>query len=71
MKSPSYAFHLIKADEDDNKFVDCAIVSNAKYIVRNDRHFNELRDIPFPKVDVIKINQFLQELQKETENGCK
>lgn len=71
MKSPSYAFHLIKADEDDNKFVDCAIVSNAKYIVSNDRHFNELRDIPFPKVDVIKINQFLQELQKETENGCK
>ena len=59
MKSPSYAFHLIKADEDDNKFVDCAIVANAKYIVSNDRHFDVLREIPFPKVDVIKINQFL------------
>ena len=31
--SPTYAFHLIEADEDDNKFVDCAIIANAKYIV--------------------------------------
>ena len=28
-----YRFGLITADEDDNKFVDCAIVSNANYIV--------------------------------------
>lgn len=67
MKSPSYAFHLIKADEDDNKFVDCAIVANAKYIVSNDRHFDVLREIPFPKVDVIKINQFLIDLQNAAE----
>ena len=66
-KSPSYAFHLIKADEDDNKFVDCAIVANAKYIVSNDRHFDVLREIPFPKVDVIKINQFLLDLQNAAE----
>ena len=37
--SPSYAFHLIEADEDDNKFVDCAITGNAKYIVTHDHHF--------------------------------
>lgn len=67
MKSPSYAFHLIKADEDDNKFVDCAIVANAKYIVSNDRHFDVLREISFPKVDVIKINQFLLDLQNAAE----
>lgn len=67
MKSPSYAFHLIKADEVDNKFVDCAIVANAKYIVSNDRHFDVLREIPFPKVDVIKINQFLLDLQNAAE----
>lgn len=67
MKSPSYAFHLIKADEDDNKLVDCAIVANAKYIVSNDRHFDVLREIPFPKVDVIKINQFLLDLQNAAE----
>ena len=67
MKSPSYAFHLIKADEVDNKFVDCAIIANAKYIVSNDRHFDVLREIPFPTVDVIKINQFLLDLQNAAE----
>ncbi len=66
MKSPSFAFHLISADEDDNKFVDCAIVSNAKYIVTNDHHFDVLKNITFPKVDAVKLNQFLDDLQKST-----
>ena len=65
MKSPSYAFHLIEADVDDNKFVDCAIISNAKYIVTNDHHFDVLRSIPFPKVDVVNLNRFLLDLQDD------
>lgn len=65
MKSPSYAFHLIEADVDDNKFVDCAIISNAKYIVTNDHHFDVLRSIPFPKVDVVNLNRFLLDLQND------
>lgn len=47
-----------------NKFVDCAIVSNAKYIVTNDRHFNVLKEIDFPHVDVLNIDEFLMELNK-------
>ena len=65
MKSPSYAFHLIEADVDNNKFVDCAIISNAKYIVTNDHHFDVLRSIPFPKVDVVNLNRFLLDLQND------
>lgn len=61
--SPSYAFHLIDADEDDNKFVDCAIIGNAKYIVTQDHHFNILKQISFPKVDIITLKAFLAELQ--------
>lgn len=61
--SPSYAFHLIDADEDDNKFVDCAIIDNAKYIVTQDHHFNILKQISFPKVDIITLKAFLAELQ--------
>lgn len=61
---PSFEFNLIKADPDDNKFVDCAIVGNAKYIVTQDHHFNVLKQIDFPKVDVITIQQFLSELDK-------
>ena len=59
-----YHFDLIKADKDDNKFVDCAIKATAKYIVSNDHHFDVLKQIPFPKVEVIDINKFIEELSK-------
>lgn len=53
-----YNWQLINADPDDNKFVDCAIASQADYIVTNDKHFDILSQISFPKVDVITIQQF-------------
>lgn len=49
-------------DEDDNKYVDCAIVANADHLVSEDRHFNILKDIEFPKLSVIKVDEFLQML---------
>ena len=65
--SPSFSFHLIEADVDDNKFVDCAIVANAKYIVTEDHHYDVLQDIPFPKVEVVRLNEFLLELQNSAQ----
>lgn len=59
-----YHFELITADNDDNKFVDCAIKANAKFIVSNDKHFDVLKNIPFPQVNVIDIDSFLEELKK-------
>ena len=59
---PTFSFNMITSDIDDNKFVDCAVVANAKYIVSNDKHFNVLKDIPFPHIDVINIDDFLHEL---------
>ncbi len=59
---PHFRFHLITSDPDDNKFVDCAIAANAKYIVTEDHHFDVLKDIPFPHIDVISIEQFLLEI---------
>lgn len=61
---PSFEFHLIVADPDDDKFVDCAVAGNAKYIVSQDHHFNALKQVDFPKVDVITIQQFLRELEQ-------
>lgn len=61
---PHYSFGLIKADEDDNKFVDCAIASNAIFIVTEDKHFKELENIPFPKVEIVGIDDFLKHLKK-------
>ena len=60
-----FRFHLITADEDDNKFVDCAIVANAEYIVSDDRHFDVLSTIPFPRVEVKKLVEFQKELQNK------
>ena len=57
--TPSYKWNLITADPDDNKFVDCAIAGNAKYIVTNDHHYDILRNTSFPHVDVLAIDDFL------------
>lgn len=59
---PHFRFGLIEVDPDDNKFVDCAIASNAKYIVSQDHHFDILKTIPFPKVVVATIEEFLTEI---------
>lgn len=58
--APSFHFHLITSDPDDNKFVDCAITAGATYIVSNDRHFAELEKYDFPKVAVRNLSQFLE-----------
>ena len=55
---PWYKWNLITADPDDNKFVDCALNAGADLIVTNDKHFNVLKDIDFPKVNVVDIDTF-------------
>lgn len=61
---PSFRFRLITEDPDDNKFVDCAIISGATYIVSDDRHYNVLKTISFPKTDVKKLREFAKILEK-------
>ena len=60
--NPTYRFGLIHSDVDDNKFVDCAIVAGALCIVSNDAHFKELANVPFPKVTVFNIIEFMKVL---------
>ena len=52
MLNTALANNLIQSDSDDNKFVDCCITANAQYIVSNDRHFDILKHIEFPHVNV-------------------
>lgn len=61
-------FGLIQEDLDDNKFVDCAIAANADFIVTNDAHFKVLDTIPWPKVTVLKIVEFLDFLDSKKES---
>ncbi len=60
MQNTYVHFELLPADSDDNKFVDCAVASDAEYIVTNDKHFNPLKEIPWPKVEIIKITEFIK-----------
>ena len=55
---PYFKWNLIPADPEDNKFVDCALIAGADYIVTNDKHFNRLKSIDFPKINVVDIDTF-------------
>lgn len=59
-----FAWNLIASDPDDNKFVDCAIAGNAKYVVTHDRHFKVLETIDFPRVTVLDAASLKKELSK-------
>jgi putative PIN family toxin of toxin-antitoxin system len=56
--SQYFRWNLIQTDKDDNKFVDCAIASNAEYIVSNDKHFQILKSLKFPKLNVVSLQEF-------------
>lgn len=53
-----FNWNLISSDKDDNKFVDCAIASNADCIVTNDKHFNILKNVQFPTITVLNPEEF-------------
>jgi len=55
---PQFRLGLISKDPDDNKFVDCAFAANAAFIVSNDHHFDVLESIEFPKILVLRLQQF-------------
>jgi uncharacterized protein len=55
-----YRWNLINADPDDNPFVDCFIAANADFLVTNDKHFNILKQIPFPMVTLTNAEEFLE-----------
>ena len=61
--TPQYRFRLIGQDPDDNKFVDCAIIANADFIVSEDSHFAVLKFIPYPSVKVVRLDEFVNELK--------
>ena len=59
-----FRWGVIESDPDDNKFVDCAIVANANFIVTEDNHFNVLKHISFPHVNVLKLSEFDELMSK-------
>ena len=50
--------HSIDADPDDNKFIECAVVAKAAYIVSGDKHLKELRQ--YAGIPIISPAEFIQ-----------
>lgn len=67
--NPYFSLHLIEADHDDDKFVDCAFAANATFIVSDDSHFDVLKKIQFPQLLVLKLKKFLELLKSEESVG--
>lgn len=63
-----FRWGLIETDPDDNKFVDCAIAANARCIVTEDTHFRILKNISFPYIEILKLDEF-QELMSLHKNS--
>lgn len=59
-----YKFNLLN-DPDDNKFVDCVIAANATYLVTHDSNFKPLKNIEFPRVVVLDMEEFSGKLRKQ------
>lgn len=58
-----YKWQLIEADPDDNKFVDVAVAAGADLLITNDRHFDVLRQVEFPRVELRTLPHFLQSVE--------
>ena len=57
---PHFRMGIITEDPDDNKFVDCAFAAGADYLVSEDNHFKILRSTPFPQLNLVTLDEFMQ-----------
>jgi putative PIN family toxin of toxin-antitoxin system len=62
---PYFRWQLITPDPDDNKFADLAIAGNADYIVTADKHFNVLKDLEFPRLNIVSLDEFKEILARQ------
>jgi putative PIN family toxin of toxin-antitoxin system len=63
MEYPKEKIHAIKEDPQDNKILECAVASNADYIVSGDPHLLKLRF--WKDIQIININEFLRTIEKK------
>lgn len=60
IKSIYYRWNLISIDQDDNKFIDAYVTGSADFLVTNDKHFDVLKQIEFPPVNVLNLSEFIK-----------
>ena len=55
---PHQTFKAIKDDPDDDKFLDCAVEGNAKFIISQNKHLLKLKE--FNGIKIISPSEFLK-----------
>jgi putative PIN family toxin of toxin-antitoxin system len=60
---PSYRWNLITKDPDDNKYADLYIAGGADYLVTEDSDFKSLKNLRFPQINILSIEEFFQLLK--------
>ncbi len=60
-----FKFNVVNFDDDDNKFADAFLASNADIIVSNDNKLLNLNKHEFPKFKVITLQEFSQQLKQQ------
>ena len=63
--TPFYKWNLASKDEDDNKFIDCAVAANADFIISNDKDLRRLNPIRFPPMKIISSDEFENEFKTQ------
>jgi putative PIN family toxin of toxin-antitoxin system len=62
--TPYFHWDLMQNDPDDNKFVDCYVAGQGDFLVTHDKHFAILKDVQFPIINTIRIEEFRAVLGK-------
>ena len=63
---PHFQWNIIDQDPDDNKFADLGISAGADCLVTFDRHFNIFHDLDFPKLRIVRPEDFVTLLSSHT-----
>lgn len=50
--------HVVHADPDDDKFIECAIIAKADFVVSSDRHLLDLK--AYQGVKIVSSEEFLE-----------
>lgn len=66
-KDPYFHLNMVTKDADDNKFVDCAFICQADFIVTDDGHFQDVAESPFPRFHILGLDEFAEKWRSNPE----
>ena len=64
-------WNIVTTDPDDNKFVDCAIWANARFLVSDDKHLRILKKKVPPLVDLKTLQEYHEYLTAKQLSGIR